>query len=150
MDENSLVSRNIHVPRVCEKCGEAEPEYKGVGEYKCKKCGFIMYDDFGVVRNYLEEHRGATASDVSRATGVAMETIRHFLKEDRLEITQGSGVMLSCELCGASITSGRYCAACSKALERKMESERLSSHKSTMQGFGMGMKGESGARRFIR
>ena len=149
-DENALVSRNIHVPKECGNCGEKDPEYKGVGEYKCRKCGYVMYDDFGIVRNYLEEHRGATASEVSHATGVAMETIRYFLKEDRLEIAQGSGVMMSCEICGTPIRSGRYCEACSKALEHKMASEKASAHKSNIQGYGATLKGESGARRFIR
>ncbi|MCR5673974.1 MAG: flagellar protein [Lachnospiraceae bacterium] len=150
IDESALVARNIHAPKTCEKCGEANPEYKGVGEYKCRNCGFFMYDDFGIVRNYLEEHRGATASEVSHATGVAMETIRYFLKEDRLEIAQGSGVMLSCEICGKPIRSGRYCEACSKALDHKKESEKASAHKSNLQGFGAARKGESGARRYIK
>ena len=150
IDENALIARNIHAPRTCEKCGKAEPEYKGVGEYKCSECGFVMYDDFGIVRNYLEAHRGATQSEVCHATGVSMETIRYFLKEDRLEIAQGSGVMMSCEICHAPIRSGRYCEACSKALENKRESEKASAHKSNLQGYGAPNKGATGARRFIR
>ena len=90
MDENSLVRRDIHVPLTCTKCGKASPEYKGVGEYRCSECGFTMYDDFGIVRNYLEAHSGATQSQVSQATGVSMETIRYFLKEERLEVTSSS------------------------------------------------------------
>ena len=149
-DENSLVTRNIHVPRTCPKCGKAEPEYKGVGEYKCSGCGFVMYDDFGVVRNYLEAHKGATQSEVSRATGVSMDTIRYFLKEERLEILQGSGMLLACEICGAPIRSGRLCEACTKLIESRKESEKAASHKKDMHGYGAPLKGENGARRFKR
>lgn len=149
-DDNTLILRNIHIPRVCEKCGKANPEYKGVGEYKCSECGFIMYDDFGIVRNYLEANRGATQSEVSRATGVAMETIRQFLKDDRLEIVAGSGVFMSCEICGAPIRSGRYCAACQKAVEDRKKTEAAASHKSGVHGYGSANKGASGAKRFTR
>ncbi len=150
MDENLLVTRNIHVPLTCEKCGKANPEYKGVGEYKCSECGFVMYDDFGRVRNYLEVHRGATQSEVSRATGVSMETIRQFLKDDRIEISAGSGVLMACEICKAPIRSGRYCPACAKVVEQRQASENSSGHKPQIQGFGMARRGESGAKRFNR
>lgn len=149
-EEEILLSRNIHVPRVCEKCGKANPQYMGVGEYKCSECGYIMYDDFGRVRNYLEVHSGATQSEVSRETGVAMDTIRQFLKDERLEIAAGSGVMLACEICKAPIRSGRYCAACARVVEQRKEMEKTSSHKSTVQGFGTVHKGEAGAKRFTR
>ena len=148
--DNALVIRNIHVPRTCEKCGKANPEYKGVGEYRCAECGFIMYDDFGIVRNYLEAHRGATQSEVARETGVSPETIRQFLKDDRLEIVAGSGVFMACEICKAPIRSGRYCEACAKAVEDRKKTEQEMSHKSNMQGFGHAARGESGAKRFSR
>ena len=150
MNEDLLVGRNIHVPLMCEKCGKASPEYKGVGEYRCSECGYLMYDDFGKVRNYLEAHRGATQSEVSRETGVAMETIRQFLKDERIEITAGSGVMMQCEICRAPIRSGRYCNECAKVVQQRQNAENSSGHKSNIQGFGIGQRGESGARRFKR
>ena len=153
MNENNLfLSKYMNVPRKCEKCGAANPEYKGVGEYKCSECGFVMYDDFGKVRNYLEEHRGATQSQVHEATGVAMDTIRQFLREERLEIAEGSGVMLSCEICRAPIRSGRYCADCAKLVEQRQKAEKAAQHRSSpdIQGFGIGRAGESGAKRFRR
>lgn len=149
-EENLLLSKNIHIPRTCEKCGAANPEYKGVGEYKCRECGYIMYDDFGVVRNYLEVNRGATQSQVHQATGVAMDTIRQFLKEERIEIAENSGVMLSCEICRAPIRSGRYCAACEKIVAQRQNSEKAASHRSGLAGYGLGKAGESGAKRFKR
>lgn len=149
-DESIILSKSIHVPQVCEKCGKEKPEYKGVGEYKCSECGHVMYDDFGIVRNYLEGHRGATQSEVSRATGVSMDTIRMFLRQERIEIAAGSGVLMSCEVCKAPIRSGRYCPECAKKIEMKSAAEKSAAHKSSMQGFGKSTKGEAGARRFTR
>ena len=59
-------------PTICKEC-EGVMIFKGVGEYKCEKCGFLDYDDYGKVRNYLEKHVGATSAQVAEATGVSME-----------------------------------------------------------------------------
>ena len=34
------------------------------------------------------------------------------LREDRLEVTEDSAIMLNCESCGAPIRSGRFCEKC--------------------------------------
>ncbi len=150
IDENRLVARNIHIPRRCTKCDGSDIEYKGVGEYKCLTCGNLMYDDYGIVRNYLEEHRGATQAEVAHATGVSQDTIRQFLREERLEIVSGSGVFMSCEMCHAPIRSGRYCESCAKKISMKEQAEKSAAHKSTMQGYGKALKGATGAKRFTR
>ncbi len=148
-EEDILVYKDIHVPRTCEKCGKANPDYKGVGEYRCSECGFIMYDDFGKVRNYLEVHRGATQSMVAQATGVPMETIRQFLREERLEISNNSSVMLACEICNAPIRSGRYCPECAAKVNRmKNEASHSSNQRNDVRGFGSLYTGDSGAIRF--
>ena len=149
-DENDLVKSNIHIPRTCEKCGKSDPEYMGVGEYKCRQCGFLMYDDYGKVRNYLDEHRGATQSQVSNATGVSMETIRQLLCEERLEIVSNSVVFMECEMCKTPIRSGRYCMACEKKIKAKEEAIKAELHKAGRKGFGKGLAGESGAIRYRR
>lgn len=33
-------------PTYCEKCGGVMV-FKGVGEYRCEKCGYLDYDDYG-------------------------------------------------------------------------------------------------------
>ncbi len=149
-DEEILTFRDTHIPRVCERCGKRDPEYKGVGEYRCAECGYIMYDDFGIVRNYLEAHRGATQSQVSQATGVSMETIRQFLREDRLEIAANSGVYMACEICRAPIRSGKYCESCAKKVALMKEESKPSALKNQMKGFGSTHRGDSGSMRFKR
>ena len=151
-EDDVLVFRDLHVPRVCTKCGKANPDYKGVGEYKCSECGFTMYDDFGVVRNYLEAHAGATQAQVSRETGVAMDTIRQFLKEERLEIAAGSAVMMTCEICNAPIRSGRYCPECARVVNKRVEEEKKASgaKKQSMQGYVKSTHLDKGEYRFKR
>ena len=142
-NELNLVKYNIHAPRTCVKCGKAEPEYKGVGEYKCRECGFIMYDDYGTVRNYLEAHRGASPSVVSKETGVSMETIRHLLRDEKIEIISDSGAFLSCEVCRSPIKSGRYCALCAKKIEQIEKEEKAAQRRSDRKGYDSSFAGES-------
>ena len=109
-----------------------------------------MYDDFGRVHIYLEDHRGATMQQVAQATGVSMDSIRQFLRDDRIEIIEGSGVLLYCEICRAPIRSGRFCESCQKRMDQVQKEQNASGHHSSMQGFGMAKKGESGSKRFTR
>lgn len=74
---------DLHVPAKCSKCG-AKVIYSGVGEYQCESCKNIEYDDYGLVRSYLEIHQGATIKDVEADTGVSKEAIRRLLDEDRI------------------------------------------------------------------
>ncbi|MBR0147790.1 MAG: hypothetical protein IKR56_04385 [Lachnospiraceae bacterium] len=143
-----------HTPIRCEVCGDTLT-FMGVGEYKCDKCGHLMYDDYGVVRNYLEKNKGVTVVEISMATGISQSQIKQMLKEDRLEISDSSRVFLRCEACGKEIKSGRYCPACEQlaaAAEAKKRANALREERQmNMAGFKANpLKGEEGTRRFKR
>lgn len=138
-----------NIPRVCEKCGGVMV-FKGVGEYQCENCGELAYDDYGKVRTYIEEHKGATAAQIENAIGVSQKTIRLLLREGRLEVTEDSKMFLRCEVCDKSIRSGRFCPECETKMHRSLEAkEREKAHK-IMQGFSMGRRDEEGQKRFTR
>ncbi|MCM1154080.1 MAG: hypothetical protein NC314_04090 [Roseburia sp.] len=139
-----------HRPVKCPECG-GDMKFMGCGEYRCAKCKFIAYDDYGKVRNYVEKHGGATAAQVSDATGVKQKTIRTMLKESRLEIAEGSNSFMKCEMCGASIRSGRVCPQCEVKYKHVLEEKARKKHEKMMAGFGMeDRSGEEGAKRFVR
>lgn len=139
---------NINIPDRCERCGSLNVKYDGVGEYKCEDCGFMMYDDYGRVRAFLERNPGATVVETSMATGVSKQRIRHLLEEDKIQIAPGSAVYLHCARCGADITSGRYCANC---LKEVTAAEKANAVKNRIAGgFGTGKTDDRGARRFER
>ena len=149
-EDNLLIGRDLHKPINCERCGN-KVLYKGVGEYECAECGFIMFDDYGKVRNYLETHKGATQGQVAAATGVSTNTIRQLLRDDRLEVAPNSAVFLSCDVCGTPIRSGRFCPACaSRRSQLAEQSLRSPSAGKSMRGFGNVSSGAEGARRFSR
>ena len=137
-------------PQVCPECGGVMI-FKGCGEYKCEKCKYIDYDDYGKVRNYVETHRGVTTSQAAEATGVKQKTIRTMLRESRLEVADNSSTFLKCEMCGIAIRSGRVCSNCEVEFNRKMEAKLHERHAKMMAGFGKGnTDGEEGSKRFIR
>ena len=107
--------------------------FKGVGEYECDKCKFVMYDDYGKVRNYLEKNANTTVAAASAATGVSQQSINQMLREERFEISTTSKTFLKCEGCGKPIRMGKYCAECAKLVaaaearrtrEKEQESRR--------------------------
>lgn len=148
MDGFGIIS-HYHIPRVCKQCGGVMV-YKGVGEYQCEDCSFVDYDDYGKVRLYIESHKGATAAEIEAAVGVSQRTIRQMLRESRIEVAEGSKMFLRCELCGANIRSGRYCAECEMKVHRNMEQQQREQLKKDMKGYSRQRNGDEGHRRFMR
>lgn len=145
-----LEMQNYNRPMICEEC-DGIMVYKGCGEYQCEDCGKLEYDDYGKARNYLEKHPGATSAEVADATGVTQKAIRDMLKEERLEIAANSNTFLKCEICGATIRSGRYCPKCETAYHRSIEEKARASRNINLSGFSSGKQGgEEGSKRFTR
>lgn len=138
-----------NIPRTCARCGGVMI-FKGVGEYHCEECDYVDYDDYGKVRLYIEEHKGANAAQIEAETGVTQRSIRRMLRESRIEIAEGSKIFLRCEVCGANIRSGRFCPTCEGQLHRKMEEEQRELLNKDRKGFGRSQNGEEGQRRFMR
>lgn len=145
----SLLIDEYHRPLICSICGGVMV-FRGVGEYECEDCHYRDYDDYGKVRRYIEKHRGATAGDVEKDTGVSQKTIRKLLREERIEVAADSKTFLRCEICGAQIRSGMYCQKCQLNVNRRMEEQARVQKSKNMTGVGMGEGGEKGTRRFIR
>lgn len=88
----------------------------------CPSCKESLEAKFQEVKAYIEEHRGAGMQEVSEECDVETAQIRQWLREERLELTEGSAILLSCESCGAPIRSGKYCDKCRSALTNSFQS----------------------------
>ena len=87
--EGLLIEEGYNIPVRCSKCGKML-KYLGVGEYKCEDCGYTEYDDYGLVRSFLEKHPGANVVQVERATGVSRKVISLLVKQCKIEV-RGKG-----------------------------------------------------------
>lgn len=102
----------------CKRCGRMYNYITGAPI--CDQCKQKEEDDFQKVKKYIYDNRGAAMKDVSEACEVSIEKITRFLKDGRLEIKEGTNIILECENCSRPITTGRYCQECSKKLEREL------------------------------
>ena len=68
------------------------------------------------VKEYVRDHRGVGINEVAEVCDVDPNLIRQWLREERLELAEDSGIMLACESCGGLIRSGRYCEKCKSNL----------------------------------
>jgi ribosomal protein L32 len=109
-----------HRPFKCEICG-GQVAYIGLGQYQCKQCSYINFDDYGKVRDFLDENNSAPSVVISEVTGVDKDIVDLMLEEGILEITENSKVYLKCSKCGDPIRYGRMCKKCAKELGTKIK-----------------------------
>lgn len=102
--------------RNCTRCGRI---YAYDGFKICLKCRREDEEDFQKVKKYLDENPGANISEVSEETEVDSKKIIEFLREGRLEIADESNILLTCEKCGTSINTGRFCEKCTIEMQRE-------------------------------
>lgn len=100
--------------RNCRKCGRIFNYV--TGPHICPACREAMEEDFQRVKAYIRENKGATITQVAEDCEVEISQIQQWLREERLSLSEESGILLQCESCGAPITSGRYCDACKHKL----------------------------------
>ena len=94
----------------CRSCGRLFNYIGGIDI--CPACKEKSEQQFQVVKKYIREHPGASMQEVSDECDVELQKIKQWLRDDRLELAEGSAIMLDCESCGAPIRSGRLCDKC--------------------------------------
>lgn len=100
--------------RNCRKCGRL---FNYIAGYQmCPACKEALENKFQEVKEYVREHRGASINEVAETCDVEASMIRQWLREERLELAEDSGIMLSCDGCGAMIRSGKFCMKCKNNL----------------------------------
>ena len=107
--------------RNCSKCGRL---FGYMGKSICSFCGEAEEDEFRKVKDYLYDFPGSTVFDVSTATGVGVDKIMRFLKEERLQVSSDNpNMLLECEKCHRPVNTGRFCQTCKNDLHTSMRKE---------------------------
>lgn len=94
----------------CRSCGRLFNVLSD--ERICPECRRKLDDKFQAVKQYLEEHKGASIEEVSRESEVTVKQIKQWIREERLTLSDGSLDGIECENCGALIKTGRFCENC--------------------------------------
>lgn len=106
--------------RNCKLCGRLFNYVTGAPY--CPSCRDKMEAKFQEVKDYIRENPGVTMQVVADNCDVEPAQIRQWLREERLELTKDSGILLSCEKCGAPIHSGKYCEKCRYEMTMNLQS----------------------------
>lgn len=94
----------------CRKCGRLFNYVSGT--QVCPACKDALEKEFQKVKKYVQENRGATIDQVVEECEVDAAQIRQWVREERLEFS-GEGVTgITCEKCGETIPTGKYCQKC--------------------------------------
>lgn len=102
----------------CKKCGKI---YSYDGFDNCYACRNEENDMYQKVREYIYDNSNADINKVSQATEVPKKKILEFLRQGKLEIKEGSNLILDCERCEKPITSGRFCDKCVNEMDRELK-----------------------------
>lgn len=100
--------------RNCRKCGKIFNYVSGPPI--CMQCKEALEAKFQEVKQYIYDNRYASIPQVSEACDVSPNQIQQWLREERLELAEGSGITLFCENCEAPIMSGRFCDKCKNSM----------------------------------
>lgn len=98
--------------RNCKQCGRLYNFIGGSYKNLCPDCIRALEDKFVEVKEYIEDHKTATMSDVSEVCEVSVRQIEQWVREERLCFADDSPIGIACECCGKMIKSGRFCESC--------------------------------------
>ena len=102
--------------RNCPECGKL---FVYVHRNLCPDCLKKDEEDFGKVREYINNNPRATIEEVAENTEVSVKQILEYLKEGRLILQSNNvNITLNCEMCREPILTGRLCSKCSDKLKR--------------------------------
>lgn len=106
--------------RNCRQCGRLFNYIGGSYSNLCPNCIKKIEEKFSEVKEYIEEHKDATMVEISEACDVSTRQIEKWIREERLCFSPDSTIGIECEMCGATIKSGRYCEKCKSKISNEL------------------------------
>ena len=92
-----------------------------------KKAGvsrMTYYNYYGtkdeLVKDYIEDNPRADMREISEKCDVSTRQIEQWIREERLSFSDDSPIGIACEVCGATIRTGRYCERCKNDLANRL------------------------------
>lgn len=106
--------------RTCKQCKKIFNYLNG--PTICPSCKQKLEEKFQEVKKYIQDNPGVNMHAVADECEVDIGQIRQWLREERLELTDGSASFLTCESCGTSIRSGKFCDKCRNDMTNNLQS----------------------------
>lgn len=96
--------------RNCKKCGRIFNYV--AGPPICPNCRAEQEELFQKTKSYIQDNKEASVYQVAEECEVDIQQLKQWIREERLEFADGSAIGVSCEKCGKSIKTGRFCEKC--------------------------------------
>lgn len=96
----------------CRKCGRMFNYISGMPI--CPACREAAEAKFQEVKKFVQDNKTATMAEIVENCDVDSKQVQQWIREERLFFSDDSPIKLSCENCGATINTGRYCEKCKK------------------------------------
>ena len=106
--------------RNCRGCGRLFNYLQG--PHLCPACMQKLEEKFSQVKDYLEDNPHATIPEIAKDNEVSTRQIEQWIREERLSFSDDSPIGIACEVCGATIRTGRYCERCKNDLANRLGS----------------------------
>lgn len=107
--------------RNCKNCGRLY-NYIGGAYRLCPDCMKKLEEKFQEVKQYIEDNPRADMRDISENCDVSTRQIEQWIREERLSFSDDSPIGIACEVCGATIRTGRYCERCKSDMANRLGS----------------------------
>ena len=104
--------------RNCRGCGRLFNYLQG--PHLCPACMQKLEEKFSQVKDYLEDNPHATIPEIAKDNEVSTRQIEQWIREERLSFSDDSPIGIACEVCGATIRTGRYCERCKNDLANRL------------------------------
>jgi flagellar operon protein (TIGR03826 family) len=105
----------------CPRCGRL---FQSMGSSICKECEKEEEMAFDELKHYLDENPNCSLAQLAEHTGISPKRIMRFIRQGRIEISSGTNIEVTCEVCGTRIRTGRYCDSCFIKVSQEIESMR--------------------------
>ena len=86
------------------------------GQRICPACAKKVEDKFLEVKKYVRENPDIDIAELSEAMDVSVRQINRWVREERLKFSDDSPIGITCESCGITIKTGRFCEKCKASL----------------------------------
>ena len=99
--------------RNCPRCGQI---FRKTLSVICSKCEKREEDQYQSLRSYIEDNPLCNLQELTDATQVPEKQILIFVRDGRLEISEGMRGIIKCSKCAEPITRGNFCNKCSSGI----------------------------------
>lgn len=104
--------------KACKSCGRLFNYITGPA--RCPVCMELLEKKFQQVKEYIWSNKTASLQQISEDNDVSINQLRQWVREERLSFSDDSPVGMECEICGATIKTGRFCNNCKGKLNENL------------------------------